>query len=217
MNSIVGKIFHITAIFILFFPVAQAGQICVGTCPIEQLPPGGTISPPLTVPIDLGSSVISGVTPTNNGWDYFYLIGNSLSPVNSFTLPYFTDEQVSLVNTPLGWNFETGNLDVFGLGQGAGYMRWSSIGTPLSIGSNLFGFSSPWAPGSTTFSYTLVDSTSFTGGNTTIPLSADAVSHGLIALPTSVPIPPSFAFFISTLIAYSLNLCNRGRKSAFKG
>jgi len=128
-------------------------------------------------------------------------MNRGLSPVNSFTLPYFTDEQISTVKNPTGWGFETGNIDVFGLGQGAGYMRWTYIGTPPIDVNPGFSFLSPWAPGLAAYNYTQIDQTTHDGTGTSLPLSTLALTYGLVATPPAIPVPPALIPSLPALAA----------------
>jgi hypothetical protein len=207
-SAILMKTYWITAMLAFSVSAAQASQMCVGSClivvpplPIAGPPPIGIIQPPPSVQ-SLGTALFE----TINGWSYnFYFlslgIGPITNPVNSFTLPYFTDEQISSVITPSGWDFKISNIDVFNLGQGAGSMSWTYIGTPPITPNPWFGFLSPWTPGLAPFNYTQIDTTTNTG-KFDLPISPLAIIYGLA--PTAVPVPPALITFLSALAALTL-------------
>jgi hypothetical protein len=202
-STILANTFQIMALLALFVPATQASEICAGSCPISNAPPISAIElPPITFPLPFISQplLMSGSSQTSDGWSYnFGFSYDNLNPVNSFTLPYFTDEQISSVKNPSGWSFETGNNDVFGLGQGAGYMRWTYIGTPPIDVNPGFSFLSPWAPGLAAFNYTQIDKTTYVGSGINIPISPLAITDGLIPPSTAIPVPPALIPFLTAL------------------
>lgn len=202
MNT--SKIFRhplrLAAVMALSISTAQAGSLCVSDCTTNPVPPPTDIGSPGGF-VPFSASLLSGAFETNSGMVYAYNVFDySTNPVNSLTLPYFADEQISSINTPANWSFEIGNTDIFGLGQGAGYMRWFYTGALQSYaGSPNFSFQSPLSPGLSPYNFTQLDGSVFNGVNTEIPLSALAMAAGLVAPPTSVPVPAALPQFLGGL------------------
>lgn len=187
---------------------AQAVTLCIGSCPVivTEYPEIIQIESPLVV-INRGSLLQLMPEETADGWRYKFSSMQSLAIV----LPFFADSQVSAVVTPAGWNFETGSEDILGLGHGAGYMRWAYDRTStLGDQGTIFGFTSAFAPGLSTYRITLDDLSTIDVWGVNIALSPMALAAGIT---TAVPEPATYMLMLLGLIVVAFarrrNSCKR--------
>jgi hypothetical protein len=146
------------------------------------------------------------MTPTlgASGWQY----GFSAFSTVSVTIPYFSDSFLSGITEPTDWSLSIGTTDVFGLGNGAGFMTWSFTGitaptSPTTL-SPMFSFQSLYAPGVSPTQYVLTDGTIVNlSGFGLVPLSPQALAAGLQPYNiAAVPEPEIWELFIIGLIFF---------------
>lgn len=177
----------------------NAGTLCYGTCPPSIVtPPIVNLSAP-NVSVNAGSLIgLLQLIPTQSvtGWQYLFSTAN---PVTSVTLPYFSDSLISTTPAPTDWSFSTGATDVFGLGNGAGYMKWSYIGAAVQTLSPIFSFQSFYAPANATYQFVLLGSTTVISASGLVPLSPLAITAGLQPFVSPIPEPSEWLLMICGL------------------
>jgi hypothetical protein len=151
----------------------NAVTMCYGACP-PSIVTTPIVSLNLNAPnvsVNTGSLIgLLQLIPTQSvaGWQYLFSTAN---PVTSVTLPYFSDSLISTTPAPIDWSFSTSATDVFGLGNGAGYMKWSYIGAAAQTLSPIFSFQSFYAPANATYQFVLPGSTTVISASGLVPLS----------------------------------------------
>ncbi|MDT4330543.1 hypothetical protein ACQE3E_00850 [Methylomonas sp. MED-D] len=184
----------------------HSNQITVPEVTIRPELPGITISPgqppegvPASNPVLIGQRL--GYNEAESLWQYSYQIfGQQINEHAALTIPYFSDQEISLLSGPSGWNLEIGNTDLFNLGQGVGYIRWSYDGVTPDSSNRVFSYYSHWSPGQASYNFVEADQTT-SSGFLAQPLSPQAALAGITPLLLPVPVPiPSLALPLSVLL-----------------
>ena len=172
--------YFLSSLLIIYSINGHAGTICTGTCPPDIVPP---ITSNLQVPYSSGLTItqlpalptifIQPPTQSATGWQYGFGTAN----LASMTIPFFSDSLISGITVLNGWSISTGATDVFGLGNGAGYMRFSSSAATTTA-YTLLSFLSSFGPASSTYQFAQLDGTIFNMPGF-IPLSPMALTAGL--------------------------------------
>lgn len=181
----------------------HAGSLCIGACPPDS---GGILTvidtpivvgtPPVLTPhvanpptvadsvLILPPVVQTGLfqlIPTQSaaGWQYRYSppLGVYTSPF--ITIPVFSDSLLSGISGPDGWSFTSGTTDIFGLGNGAGFMTWSYTGVVDPNSYTFFSFQSAYGPATAPFQYVDWNGYTVNASGVLVPLSPLALSAGL--------------------------------------
>ena len=157
---------------------------------------------------------ITNMANWNSGW---LPNGDSVSIVE-YSLPYFSDANVTSILNPSGWTHTTVNLDNFNLGNGAQTMVWTIapgssgiagaavpwINFPTVAGATLGGFSyvASYAPVKGPYAVGFGDGYLLTG-DPAIPGSPAALNAGLTQhlsyQVTTVPEPETYALMLAGL------------------
>lgn len=214
-------IYNLCILFLLLWANStKASTLCItGYCdPITITPITLNPNPPVVLvhpqPLLLPPLFLTEISRTGDFWRYVYSAHTLyINPVNSFTLPFIQDQEISSVQSPNNWRFEIGTDDIFNLGQGTGYMRWTFDGVTSDSINPTFSFLSPWAPGLGPFSFTTINGDQGNVNGTPLPRSPLAISLGLAADTSAVPLPSAITYFVIAISTLIFPLCHRRLKS----
>ena len=162
--------------------------------------------------IVLQPGVLSGAGKMGEAWNYFLYV--SYPHIDSLTLPHFADQQISAVSNPNGWVFEIGNSDVFGLGQGAGFMRWTYDGVTVDALNVMISYRSPWGAGlgPVRFTQSGLSTNLDSSSGYFQPGSPLALAAGITSFSTPVPLPSALIPFAGVIFSWMFSVF-RGRKA----
>lgn len=132
--------------------------------------------------------------------------------ISDFYVPYFSDGGISMLSSPASWNASIENADLFGLGNGAEVLHWSTMSNPVAVDATLsgFGYYATYFGAKAPFQTVTVNGLTAMG-DPLIPASPQAIAAGLVPA-AAVPEPQSFALILFGLLGLGL-----GRGFARKG
>ncbi|MEC5218762.1 hypothetical protein RCH09_003736 [Actimicrobium sp. GrIS 1.19] len=217
----------------------QYGEIClgVGPCPAPAAGSGGnaatvppltdvsvSIWPPAAVLQSFGEVVLSGqstltrlplmtLIPTQSDAGWHYQFNVSTPQVTSVTIPYFLDAQFSAISGPADWSLSINTTDIFGLGNGAGYLQWRFQGLSEPTLNSIFSSTFPSGPADATYRVGLSDGTSVDVWGL-IPLSPLTLAAGLQPFVSAVPEPQASAMMLVGLLVLCFMLRPRNPKTS---
>jgi hypothetical protein len=134
------------------------------------------------------------------GWQYKFSAPLGVYTNPSVTIPVFSDSLLTGISGPAGWSFSTGTTDIFGLGNGAGFMTWSYTGIADPNSYTWFSFQSAYGPATAPFLYADLNGHTINSSGVLVPLSPLAISAGLQPYVSPVPEPETWMLMSMGLI-----------------